>query len=135
MSESNVASVDQRFGQRVRATREQLGFAQEHVAALMRSLHGVQWHQTTVAKIEAGTRPVKLSEAVGIAHVLATDLSALVDDGEPRDAHRYLTEFQHRARRTEVQRMARYVELRLLQLDEIETFERSLGDEEEGEEL
>ena len=43
--------------------------SQGEVATEMTAL-GLGWHQTTVAKTEAGTRPLKLVEALGLALVL-----------------------------------------------------------------
>lgn len=39
--------------------------------------------QTTVAKVEAGTRPLKLSEFVGFAHALGMPWQALLAEHEP----------------------------------------------------
>ena len=47
------------------------------------------WHQTTVAKVEAGDREVKLAEAVALAEIVRTPLSTLIgaEDGEhPEEA-------------------------------------------------
>lgn len=115
MSASNDLNIDQRFGRRVRQVREELGIAQDGLAEMMRTTYGVQWHQTTVARIEAGTRPVKLAEAVWISHAFAVDLHTLLDMvpyvERSRDA-------QQRARRDEVQRIIRQAQHRLDELDD-----------------
>ena len=46
----------------------------------MTVFHGFQWHQTTVAKTEAGERPAKLAEAAALADVLNVRLFALLHD-------------------------------------------------------
>src|SRR5215207_6440360 len=43
-------------------------------------------HDTTIAKIEAGTRSVRINEAAGIADVLGIPLDALLGRGSSRDA-------------------------------------------------
>jgi transcriptional regulator with XRE-family HTH domain len=80
-----------------RAYREKLGMTQAEVARQM-SDRGAVMHQTTIAKIEAGQRPVRVNEAVllaGILHATLADL--LTAPGQPekrgaaaRDAEREL---------------------------------------------
>ena len=52
---------------------------QSHIALVLKLLYGHQWHQTTVAKVEAGERPVKLTEAVAVSYVLGVPLDQLID--------------------------------------------------------
>jgi hypothetical protein len=45
----------------------------------MTNVYGYSWHQTTVAKVEAGKRPVKLSEAIAVSYVLGVPLTQLAN--------------------------------------------------------
>jgi transcriptional regulator with XRE-family HTH domain len=68
----------------VRAFREKLGMTQEQVAREM-SARGPVMRQSTIAKIEAGQRPVRVNEAVMLAAILHCDLAALLTDPGQRD--------------------------------------------------
>jgi transcriptional regulator with XRE-family HTH domain len=75
--------VDEQFGQRVKQNRERKGWTQQQMAAMLAE-KGIQpMHATTVAKIEAGDRSVRINEAVGIANLFEMALDALV--GRPDD--------------------------------------------------
>jgi transcriptional regulator with XRE-family HTH domain len=54
------------FGEKVRQWRRERNWSQEDVADKLR-LQGFDMHQTTVAKIERGTRPLRVAEAAAIA--------------------------------------------------------------------
>jgi transcriptional regulator with XRE-family HTH domain len=41
-------------------------------------LLGHPWHQTTVAKLEGGKRPIRVDEAVALADIFGVDLEQLV---------------------------------------------------------
>ncbi|RAY13610.1 hypothetical protein DPM19_18195 [Actinomadura craniellae] len=51
----------------LRGMRTARGLSQEDVAQMMTAA-GFSWRQTTVAKTEAGARPVRLNEAVALAY-------------------------------------------------------------------
>lgn len=57
---------EQTAGQRIRQLRTERGWSQEETARRMRS-YGYDYHQTTVAKIEAGQRPFRVRELVDFA--------------------------------------------------------------------
>lgn len=76
-------------GRKVRDLRRQRGWSQERLAHRMR-LHGFAMHQTTVAKLEAGDRPIRLAEAVALAAAFDVPFEALWfaptrSEGEPLD--------------------------------------------------
>lgn len=52
---------------------------QQELVDTLRQRHDLTWHQSTVTKIESGSRPVRLSEALAVADVLGVELSSLVD--------------------------------------------------------
>jgi transcriptional regulator with XRE-family HTH domain len=54
------------FGEKVRQWRRERNWSQEDVADKLR-MQGFDMHQTTVAKIERGTRPLRVAEAAAIA--------------------------------------------------------------------
>lgn len=57
------------IGKTVRDARKSLGLSQTDLADQMTAL-GQSWHQTTAAKVEAGTRPIRFSEAIALSLVL-----------------------------------------------------------------
>lgn len=70
------------FAQRVRVLREAAQLTQRQVADKM-TFAGYRMHQTTIAKIEAGERPVYVGEAVALAGVLGVGIGDLIT--EPRE--------------------------------------------------
>ena len=65
------------LGQRIREERQRLGLSQAEVAGRM-SERGFGMIQTTIAKIEAGSRPLRVSEFVGIAQALGMTWHSLL---------------------------------------------------------
>jgi transcriptional regulator with XRE-family HTH domain len=62
---------------RLRAARESAGLTQRQLAASMTTA-GYGMHQTTIAKIEAGERPVTVGESAALARVLGVDHAGLI---------------------------------------------------------
>jgi len=78
--------TDERFGERVKAERDHRGWSQAHMAT-MQSDEGIHsMHPTTIAKIEAGDRSVRINEAVGIADLFEVSLDSLVGRQEHDDS-------------------------------------------------
>lgn len=70
--------IDEQFGKTVRAQREQRGWSQADMAKML-SDKGIQpMHPTTVAKIEAGDRSVRINEALGIADLFEVSVDSLL---------------------------------------------------------
>jgi transcriptional regulator with XRE-family HTH domain len=67
---------DATFGARLRRERERQQVSQASLADSL-TYHGVPWHQTTVAKVEAGERPIRLAEATALARLLGIPLATL----------------------------------------------------------
>ncbi len=63
----------------VRAIREKLGMTQAEVASEM-TARGLGMRQSTIAKIEAGQRPVRVNEAAMLAGILHTSVAELLAD-------------------------------------------------------
>ncbi len=64
-----AGGLSYRLGLEVRERREQRHMSQQELAKAMAHM-GHKWHQTTVNRIEAGTRTVSYDEACGLAMVL-----------------------------------------------------------------
>jgi len=73
------AEWDYRFRTRVSELRKAKGLTQTDLAKALQDFPGVKLgHQQTIARIEAGDRPVRLGEAPYIARVLGTTVQAMV---------------------------------------------------------
>jgi transcriptional regulator with XRE-family HTH domain len=70
-------SADATFARRVRDLREIADLTQRRLAEQM-TVMGYRMHQTTIAKIEAGERPVSIGEAVAFASVLGVEMPDLL---------------------------------------------------------
>lgn len=75
-----VASLPATFARNVRRRREAIGVPQGVVADLMFSYGFRTWRQTTLAKVEAGERAVKLDEAFALAAIYSISLDDLLRD-------------------------------------------------------
>lgn len=62
--------LEKDFGTRVRELRRACNWSQEYLAQRLKG-EGFEMHQTTVAKIEAGTRPLRVAEAAALAHIFS----------------------------------------------------------------
>lgn len=71
------------IGRIIRAHRMRLGWSQQELAERMIAGGFAGIIQTTVAKVEAGTRPLRLSEFVGFAHALGMPWQAMLAQQEP----------------------------------------------------
>jgi transcriptional regulator with XRE-family HTH domain len=97
-------SVATFFGLRVREFRKAKGMSQEVLAEAL-SLSGRSYHQTTIAKLESGSRPTSIEELYLLAVILEvpiTDLVPVVRDDENMEGRRQLirlkAEIAHLAR-------------------------------------
>ena len=92
-------TADQRLGLNVRTLRERKGLSQRAVADEMRS-RGHPWHQQTVLKAEAGTRPLRFAEAVDLAAILETSLDRLTWASPEANAVEWLVSREARLRQS-----------------------------------
>jgi transcriptional regulator with XRE-family HTH domain len=72
-----IQVTDESIGQRVKEIRRARKVSQAGLALAM-GVMGYHWHQTVIAKIEAGTRSLKLTEAVLLAQVLNVPFQELL---------------------------------------------------------
>lgn len=97
------ADPDAVLARRVRKLREAAQVTQKQLAAKMTG-SGHQMYQTTIAKIEAGERPVIIGEAVALALVLGVSLAELVTDPAAQGReHLELTEARMKVRTLEIE--------------------------------
>lgn len=78
-------SWEKRFGEVVRRWRQDRNWSQEEVAEKLRH-EGFEMHQTTVAKIERGARPLRVAEASAIGAVFGMPAMAVFELSLPHDA-------------------------------------------------
>jgi transcriptional regulator with XRE-family HTH domain len=77
-------SDDAFIGAKIARIRGILRYDQVDLARRIRE-KGVNWSQGTLSKVEAGARPVRLSEAPHVADVLGVELGALLPGGDHVD--------------------------------------------------
>ena len=70
---SRVPEPNELTGARVRELRTRRDMHQAVLALAMRR-SGFRWHQQTVARVEAGSRPVRLNEATALAEIFGVPL-------------------------------------------------------------
>lgn len=105
-----MMTAEERFGCRVRQLREQQHLTQEYVAtALNASGGGMRWRQSTVAKVEAAARPVRLNEAAALAELFGVPLGELLDESADRAAYRARHAAQEVGALHEIGRMFAYL--------------------------
>lgn len=78
-------SWERRFGEVVRGWRLDRNWSQEEVAEKLRH-EGFEMHQTTVAKIERGARPLRVAEAAALGAVFDMPVMAVFELSLPNDA-------------------------------------------------
>lgn len=79
-----LQDAERRIGRNMRRVRESLGLKQQDVADKMNEA-GFKFHQTQVAKVERGERPVRVNEWFAIANALGIDAEALLEGGPGTD--------------------------------------------------
>ncbi len=72
------------LAEQVRIKRNERGWSQQELAAHLTVEYGFRWHQTTVAKIENGSRPIGLNEAVVLAIVFEITGAQLMEPAKRR---------------------------------------------------
>lgn len=75
--------TDQNIANNVKRLRDQAGLKQAELVDRLR-VNGLEdWHPTTLSRTESGERPVRLSEAVVLAHVLGVTAEELAAHYSP----------------------------------------------------
>ncbi|MBF6363180.1 helix-turn-helix transcriptional regulator [Nocardia farcinica] len=78
----NFEAIEKVFGDQIRQWRKARNWSQEDLAAELNNL-GFEMHQTTVAKIERGARPLRVAEAVALAHIMRVPPLAIFHGAGP----------------------------------------------------
>lgn len=76
-------AFERSIGRVIRAHRERRGWTQRDLATRMLDDGFSVMTQSTVAKVEVGTRPLRLAEFVGFAHALGMPWQAMLAQQEP----------------------------------------------------
>lgn len=97
-------SWEKRFGEVVRRWRLDREWSQEEVSERLRD-QGFEMHQTTVAKIERGARPLRVAEAAALADVFEMPVMAVFGLAEVEDPRALVD-----ARRTELEQARKRVD-------------------------
>ncbi|MFC5999352.1 helix-turn-helix domain-containing protein [Quadrisphaera sp. GCM10027208] len=69
------------IGGNIRRLREARGLSQRQLCAEL-VLHGLSWHQTTLSKVEAGDKPLRVNEAAALASYFDVPVESLWDEPE-----------------------------------------------------
>lgn len=93
-------SWEKDFGDLVRQWRRERNWSQEQVASMLR-LEGFDMHQTTVAKIERGARPLRVAEAAAIAYIFGVPPLAIFKGRPPEGYTETIKELQEALRQQE----------------------------------
>ncbi|WP_341578578.1 helix-turn-helix transcriptional regulator [Microbacterium schleiferi] len=87
-----AAEVDQNIARNVRRSRELRGWSQSEFAERMSALGIPGMHQTTIARIESGQRPLRAAEAVALCRLLEVSLERLAESGASADLRSQINE-------------------------------------------
>jgi transcriptional regulator with XRE-family HTH domain len=80
VTDSTQSDPESWVGLRFRELRKERGWSQDDLARRMEEL-GWPMHQTTVAKLEAGKRPIRLNEVAHLAMLYGLKLSDFLAGG------------------------------------------------------
>lgn len=78
-------AIEQAIAEKLKALRNLAGLSQPDLAERMTG-KGHSWHQSTVWKVEHGTRHVRLGELADLAAILGVTPAALLSDDDHREA-------------------------------------------------
>lgn len=107
------ASIE--FGRRVKELRKAAGLTQAELADRL-GRWGKSYHQTTVAKLEAGTRPTTLDELMPLAVALGVSQREFFDDPSPAArAEQKVREAEHELVRMQEDMVQTFTRLKQIQ--------------------
>lgn len=81
--DQRLEKVERQFAANLKSAREDRGVSQVALAQHMAD-RGHRWHQSTVFKVEAGRRAVRIGEAKDLAAILDTTVDSLSATGDDR---------------------------------------------------
>jgi len=74
MAHTSEKTPEELLGAWVREAREHRGWSQETLARQLGETAGIDLHQSAVARLERGERPIRLNEAAALSKILNLDL-------------------------------------------------------------
>lgn len=92
--QAHLDDAERRIGRNLRRIREALELTQQDVAERLRE-KGHRFHQTQIAKIERGERPLRVNEWLAIAEVLKIDAHELMAAGEGTDDRLFMAKLHY----------------------------------------
>ena len=87
MVKTTETGVDERIGANIRRARIDADMSQAELAAAAAKDSGLDWSERLVARMEAGGRPLRYSEAVVLGRVLSVPVATFSDDGDSAVLH------------------------------------------------
>lgn len=90
-SAESAESAERRFGTRLADARRQYGWTQQQVTEAMVG-RGFSWSATTATKTEAGSRPIRLDEAVALCELFGKSVDEMVTTSHDAERARLLRE-------------------------------------------
>lgn len=115
------------FVANIRRARAALGVSQTELARRVTSRGVSGFHQQTVQRIESGTRPVRLNEAVVIADSLALNLYDTLGPSTTLEAARSLVTFVNTSQARWATHGSQADDLRRVAEDDVDTLEALIG--------
>lgn len=83
-----AAGIDANIARNVRSARERRGISQSELARRVTEVGVTGFHQTTIARIESGTRALRASEAIAVCEVLKVTFEMLAASHGADQLHR-----------------------------------------------
>lgn len=96
--EARFEQDEANFAKNMQRLRGRRGWSQGEFARQMQAAGWTSFHQTTVSRIENGTRPVRLGESRGIAEALGSTVSQMI---QPSDGLETLRALERSIERTQ----------------------------------
>jgi transcriptional regulator with XRE-family HTH domain len=94
--DNGAGTWEANFRQRMIELRETMEMTQTDLARVLRERFGLKFHQQIVARIESGSRPIRLNEANLIAQTLGSDLATMMADSGSAESARLSAELAQR---------------------------------------
>jgi transcriptional regulator with XRE-family HTH domain len=82
---ARIDTPEEIAGRQLRLLREGRGWSQQRVADQMKAF-GYTWLQSTIGKIEAAQRPLRLNEVADLAAMFGVPVTQFLEGDDPQDA-------------------------------------------------
>ena len=121
-----LPNFDKDFGERLKSARTSRRISQVDLLKTLRDDYGLDWASSIITKLEKGDRPIRLSEAMALAHALHTTVEDLMFGTEKKRSNAILT--ANDVRREEMNHIKRYIDNRLLDIERVDAAQYALQD-------